>query len=78
MMGVITGVFGGLLRDVILNEVPMVLRDGKPYALAAFLGCGAYALMLAAGVPSTVALWAASAFIVVVRLLAWRYDWSIK
>lgn len=78
MMAVITGVFGGLLRDVILNEVPMVLRDGKPYALAAFLGCGAYSLMLAAGMPSSAAAWAASTFIVIVRLLAWRYDWSIK
>jgi len=32
---VATGVSGGILRDVILNDVPMVLRDGKPYALAA-------------------------------------------
>ena len=78
VIAVITGVFGGLLRDVILNEVPMVLRDGKPYALAAFLGCGAYSLMLAAGMPSSAAAWAASTFIVIVRLLAWRYDWSIK
>ena len=78
MLGVVTGVFGGVLRDVILNEVPMVLRDGKPYALAAFLGCGAYSLMLAAGTPSSFALWAAAAFIVAVRLVAWRQDWTIK
>lgn len=78
MLGVVTGVFGGVLRDVILNEVPMVLRDGKPYALAAFLGCGAYSLMLAAGAPASFALWAAAAFIVAVRLVAWRQDWTIK
>lgn len=78
MLGVVTGVFGGVLRDVILNEVPVVLRDGKPYALAAFLGCGAYSLMLAAGTPASFALWGAAAFIVAVRLVAWRQNWTLK
>jgi uncharacterized membrane protein YeiH len=78
MLGVVTGVFGGVLRDVILNEVPMVLRDGKPYALASFLGCGAYSLMLLAGLPQSVALWSAAGFIVVVRMVAWRQDWTLK
>jgi uncharacterized membrane protein YeiH len=78
MLGVVTGVFGGVLRDVILNEVPMVLRDGKPYALASFLGCGAYSLMLSAGLPQSVALWSAAGFIVVVRMVAWRQDWTLK
>lgn len=77
MLGVVTGVAGGLLRDVIVNEVPMVLRDGKPYALAAFLGCGAYSLMLAAGTPPDFALWAAAAFIVALRMIAWRQDWTL-
>ena len=78
MLGVVTGVFGGVLRDVILNEVPMVLRDGKPYALASFLGCGAYSLMLSAGLPLPIALWSAAGFIVVVRMVAWRQDWTLK
>ncbi len=78
MLGVVTGVFGGVLRDVILNEVPMVLRDGKPYALASFLGCGAYSLMLSAGLPQSVALWSAAGFIVVLRMVAWRQNWTLK
>lgn len=56
MMGVITGVAGGILRDVIVNEVPMVLRDGQPYALAAFVGCCFYLLLAAAGAPDAPAL----------------------
>jgi len=78
MMGVVTGVFGGVLRDVVLNEVPLVLRDGRPYAIAAFLGCWLYLLMLQAGSSSDLALWTAAAVTIGFRLVAWRYDWSIK
>jgi uncharacterized membrane protein YeiH len=78
MMGVVTGVFGGVLRDVILNEVPMVLRDGRPYALAALAGCVFYLLVLAAGMPAPVATWVAAALVVAVRLIAWRWNWTIR
>jgi uncharacterized membrane protein YeiH len=78
MMGVITGVVGGVLRDVILNEVPMVLRDGKPYALAAFIGCWVYVLMLQAALPAVQAQWSAAGLIVLIRLIAWRRDWTIR
>jgi uncharacterized membrane protein YeiH len=78
MMGVVTGVFGGVLRDVILNEVPMVLRDGKPYALAALAGCIFFLLIREAGMPASVATWVSAALIVAVRLIAWRWDWTIR
>ncbi len=78
VMGVVTGVFGGVLRDVLLNEVPMVLRDGRPYAIAAFLGCWLYILMVKTGVSSGFALWAAAGATTALRLIAWRYGWSIK
>ena len=78
MMGVVTGVFGGVLRDVILNEVPMVLRDGKPYALASLAGCVFYLLVIDAGMPASMATWVASALIVAVRLIAWRWNWTIR
>lgn len=42
LMGVCTGVFGGLLRDVFLNRLPMVMSDRLPYASAAFLGSWIY------------------------------------
>ena len=38
MMGVTTGVFGGVLRDVVCNEIPQAFRDHRPYALCAFAG----------------------------------------
>jgi uncharacterized membrane protein YeiH len=56
----------------------MVLRDGKPYALAALAGCVFYLAVLDAGMPASVATWVSSALIVAVRLLAWRRDWTIR
>ncbi len=78
MMGVITGVFGGVLRDVILNEVPIVLRDNRPYALTAFFGCWFYLLMRNAGAEPALALWTSASLITITRLIAWRDDWSLK
>ena len=42
MMGVMTGVFGGIMRDVLCNEVPLILRDSRPYAVCALAGCWLY------------------------------------
>lgn len=42
LMGVVTGVFGGVLRDVVCNEIPSAFRDHKPYAICAFIGGWAY------------------------------------
>ena len=38
IMGVATGTFGGLMRDVITNEVPLVLRQGELYLSACLAG----------------------------------------
>jgi uncharacterized membrane protein YeiH len=44
LMGVITGCLGGLMRDVVANEVPLVLKQGELYVSAAFGGALAAAL----------------------------------
>ncbi len=71
MMGVITGIFGGILRDVICNEIPMVLRDGRPYAICSFAGCWMYLLMQKAGIPPDFALWSSALAICGLRLATW-------
>lgn len=38
LMGVITATFGGVLRDIVCNEIPALLRDHRPYAVCAFVG----------------------------------------
>jgi uncharacterized membrane protein YeiH len=42
LMGVVTGVFGGVMRDVLCNEVPATFRDHRPYAICAFAGAWAF------------------------------------
>lgn len=74
MMGVITGIFGGVLRDIVCNEVPMVFRDGKPYAICSFLGSWLYLLMRHFEFPHDFALWSSATFITGLRLLTWRFD----
>jgi uncharacterized membrane protein YeiH len=77
MMGVITGIFGGVLRDIVCNEVPMVFRDGKPYAICAFFGCWMYIGLQYSDVSDDFALWASAAFITIVRLVTWKFDLRI-
>jgi uncharacterized membrane protein YeiH len=38
ILGVLTGVGGGLLRDILLREIPLVLRTGELYAVTALAG----------------------------------------
>jgi uncharacterized membrane protein YeiH len=38
LMGVVTAVFGGVLRDIVCNEIPSAFRDHRPYAICAFAG----------------------------------------
>ena len=49
IMGVITGVAGGLVRDLLTGEIPLILRRGHLYATAAIAGATLYLLLLAAG-----------------------------
>lgn len=42
MMGVITGIFGGVMRDVVCGELPAVFHDRRPYAICAFAGGWVY------------------------------------
>lgn len=71
-LGVISATFGGLLRDVIRNEVPLVLRK-EIYATACLIGGLALLGMDRAGVPDSVSLGLTTAVVVAIRLVAIRY-----
>lgn len=50
VMGVMTGAFGGLIRDVVANETPLILRK-EIYATCAAIGAGAYVILRLLEVP---------------------------
>jgi len=71
-LGVITATFGGVLRDVLRNEIPLVLRK-EIYATACIIGGLALLGMDRLGLPEGVILGVTSTLVVVIRLLAIRY-----
>lgn len=76
--GVITGTFGGVIGDIVCNEVPNLFRPSVPlYASCSFLGCWVFLGLLEAGVSDATAQWVAVVFILVMRMLALRFDWSL-
>jgi len=76
LMGAITGVAGGVFRDVLTAEIPLVMRPGRLYATAAILGAAGYLLLEGLGVPSEAAALAGMGMIVALRLAAilWRLE----
>ena len=70
LMGVITATFGGVLRDIVCNEIPTALRDHRPYAVCAFAGGWVMVVAQGAGVPQAIALVLAAACASGLRVLA--------
>jgi uncharacterized membrane protein YeiH len=70
LMGMITGTAGGLLRDVLSAEIPLLLRQSDLYATAAIVGAFAYLALQAAGTQRLHAALAGMAVVVVLRLAA--------
>jgi uncharacterized membrane protein YeiH len=76
LAGVITGVFGGLLRDVLCNQIPLVLQREFYATVALFTGV-LYVGMLWLGVDAAIAPLIAIAVGFVLRMLAIRFHWQL-
>jgi uncharacterized membrane protein YeiH len=72
VMGVVTGVFGGVVRDVLCNEVPVVFR-GELYATAALSGAVLFAVLRKAGIPTQYLFPLATAATFGIRVAALRW-----
>lgn len=73
VMGTITGVFGGLIRDIMCNEIPLVLR-GELYATAAMLGGSVYTASLYFGAAGYWPMFLAMIVILLGRLAAIKWN----
>jgi uncharacterized membrane protein YeiH len=76
LTGVMSAAFGGLLRDIIVNDVPLVLREDI-YALAALAGASAYVLGLSLGFPPSLVTLGAALLAFALRACAIQFRWSL-
>lgn len=77
IMGVITAAFGGLIRDVLIAEIPGLVNDHQLYASLAFVGGLFIWLLQYLNVDNTVAALIGAITIIVVRILAIRLGWKL-
>jgi len=76
LLGAITGIGGGILRDVLLRKIPSVLRN-ELYAIPALLGAGILVLAQKLGSGSPVFPALGAAICVAVRVAGLRYDVNV-
>ena len=77
LMGTVTAAFGGVLRDVVCNEIPRVFNDHRPYAVCAFAGGWVVVVAHLLGWPPPLGLVAGAALAVVLRFLSLIFDWKL-
>lgn len=76
VLGVLTGVGGGVLRDLLTGAMPAVLYK-RVYAVASALGALGYYVLLRLGVPAMAGAVAAMLLIFALRMLATVYRWNL-
>lgn len=76
MAGITTGIFGGILRDILCNRTPMVLRH-ELYASVSLLVALLYLGLLKLGVDHDINLLASFSVGLALRLAAIRWSWSL-
>ena len=77
LMGVITGVFGGVLRDIVCNEIPTAFKDHRPYAICAFAGGRIYVALWHLDAPGWLTLMTCLVITVGLRVLAVWHRWQL-
>jgi uncharacterized membrane protein YeiH len=77
LMGVITAVFGGVLRDIVCNEIPSAFRDHRPYAICAFMGTWILVVAPSLSLPDTAALLFTAMTVTLLRVIALITDFQL-
>ena len=76
MLGVLTGVGGGVIRDLLTGRKPVVLV-GQIYAVAGIAGGAWFALLEVTGVDTQISVWTSVALIFGIRMVAIQRDWHL-
>jgi len=77
-IGMISGVGGGMIRDVLAAQIPDVLKSGQYYATAAFAGALLLVILLQTQLPPALAVWIPLIAIFAIRVLSLRFGWGIR
>lgn len=73
LLGVSTAIFGGVLRDIVCNEIPKVFRRSELYATCAFVGSFVFLIGLEIGLSSLPAMLAGVLATVLLRFFSVKY-----
>lgn len=73
LIGVVTGTFGGVMRDVASAEIPVIFRPGELYAISSFAGAWVYLGGTRLGLPSVVGVALGFLTVVALRMASVRY-----
>ncbi|MCF0204710.1 MAG: trimeric intracellular cation channel family protein [Muribaculaceae bacterium] len=76
IMGTLTGAFGGVLRDILINEVPLIFRR-EVYAMACVVGGIVYWACMHQGMPEALQQIMSAVSVILIRFLAVAYDISL-
>jgi uncharacterized membrane protein YeiH len=77
IMGVLSAIFGGVLRDIVVNEIPKAFSDHIPYAVIAFTGGWVVVGLNFIGVAAFVSVAIGAIFTIVLRVLALLFGWRL-
>ncbi len=75
-LGTLTGIGGGMLRDILICKIPNVLRK-KVYAIAALAGAAVYYIMLYIGSDEIASMICGMAVVFLLRMFAFHFEWDL-
>jgi uncharacterized membrane protein YeiH len=77
MYGVMGATFGGVIRDILCNEKPLLLIDAEPYATCAFAGSWLYLALMYFNVQAFLSLALGSVLVFVLRMASIKLKWRV-
>jgi len=76
ILGMFSAVMGGVIRDTLINEIPLIFRK-EIYATACLSGAGLFVVLRLSGVNDNVNAFSGVMLIFLIRILAVKYKWSL-
>lgn len=77
LMGVMTAVFGGVLRDIFCNEIPKAFNDHQPYAVIAFIGSFLVVMLNELHLAPWICIFVPASLVTTLRITAIYLKWRL-